>query len=290
MALCSTMALMMTSIPALAGNLSYTYDAPSSGNFGKPTSTEPVTVIGDDEVNVNISKDSAFVPPEFGSASADVLGTGELLTPDISGVEPMFPHSTQSGFAPGVTENGIPAGGGPIVMPPDVEGSEVSSAPIYDDTVAGSSGGYTGGGADAAIGSGYTPVDGMAYADGSIGILSIPALGVTKKVYDGETVSNLRLGVAHFEGTSAWDGNVGFCGHNRGSYGYFAGIWNLPAGSEITYTTVHGTRTYEVYSVRKITKYEVDVLNPTNENILTLVTCVPDQAQTHRWCVQAVAV
>lgn len=278
---------MMMSTPAWAANLSYTYDAPSSGNFGKPTSVEPVTVIGGDETNVNISKDSAFVPPEFGSASADVLGTGELLTPDISGVEPMFPHSTQSGFAPGVTENGTVTGGGEIVMPPDVEGSVVSSAPVYDDTTSGSTGGYTGGGADAATGSGYTPVDGMAYADGSIGTLSIPALGVTKKVYDGETVGNLRLGVAHFEGTSAWDGNVSFCGHNRGSYGYFAGIWNLSAGSKITYTTVYGTRTYEVYSVRKISKYEVDVLNPTNENILTLVTCVPDQAQTYRWCVQA---
>ena len=208
----------MMNTPALAANLSYTYDAPSSGNYGKPTSTEPVTVIGDDEVNVNISKDSAFVPPEFGSASADVLGTGELLTPDISGVEPMFPHSTQSGFTPGVTENGTVTGGsGAIVMPPDVEGSEVSSAPIYDDTTYGSTGGYTGGGADAASGSGYTSADGMAYADGSIGTLSIPSLGVTKKVYDGETVGNLRLGVAHFEGTSAWDGNVGFCSHNRGS-------------------------------------------------------------------------
>ena len=284
-------ALAMMNTPALAANLSYTYDAPFSGNYGKPTSTEPVTVIGDDEVNVNISKDSAFVPPEFGSASADVLGTGELLTPDISGVEPMFPHSTQSGFTPGVTENGTVTGGsGAIVMPPDVEGSEISSAPIYDDTTYGSTGGYTGGGADAAIGSGYTPADGMAYADGSIGTLSIPALGVTKKVYDGETVGNLRLGVAHFEGTSAWDGNVGFCSHNRGSYGYFAGIWNLTTGSKITYTTVYGTRIYEVYSVRKISKYEVDVLNPTNENILTLVTCVPDQAQTYRWCVQAAAV
>ena len=66
-------------------------------------------------------------------------------------------------------------------MPPDVEGSEISSAPIYDDTTHGSTGGYTGGGADAAIGSGYTPADGMAYADGSIGTLSIPALGVTKE-------------------------------------------------------------------------------------------------------------
>lgn len=91
-------------------------------------------MIGDDEVNVNISKDSAFVPPEFGSASADVLGTGELLTPDISGVEPMFPHSTQAGFAPGVTENGTVTGGGEIVMPPDVEGSTVSNEPIYGDT------------------------------------------------------------------------------------------------------------------------------------------------------------
>lgn len=290
-ALCGMIALAMMNTPALAANLSYTYDAPSSGNYGKPTSTEPVTVIGDDEVNVNISKDSAFVPPEFGSASADVLGTGELLTPDISGVEPMFPHSTQSGFTPGVTENGTVTGGsGAIVMPPDVEGSEVSSAPIYDDTTYGSTGGYTGGGADAASGSGYTSADGMAYADGSIGTLSIPSLGVTKKVYDGETVGNLRLGVAHFEGTSAWDGNVGFCSHNRGSYGYFAGIWNLTTGSKITYTTVYGTRIYEVYSVRKISKYEVDVLNPTNENILTLVTCVPDQAQTYRWCVQAAAV
>ena len=52
---------------------------------------------------------------------------------------------------------------------------------------------------------------------------------------------------------------------------------------------MYGTRTYEVYSVRKISKYEVDVLNPTTENILTLVTCVPDQAQTYRWCVQAAA-
>lgn len=120
-------------------------------------------MVGDDEVNVNISKDSAFVPPAFGSASADVLGTGELLTPDISGVEPMFPHSTQAGFAPGVTENGTVAGGsGTIVMPPDVEGNAVSSEPIYDNTTTSGMGGYTGGGADAAIGSGYTPVDGMA--------------------------------------------------------------------------------------------------------------------------------
>lgn len=282
---------MMMSTPASATNLSYNYEAPSAGNFGKPTSTDPVTTIGGEEANVDVSKNSAFVPPSFGSPEADVLGTGHLLTPDISGVEPMFPHSTQSQFAPGVTEQGVDAGGsGEIVMPPDVEGSTVSNEPIHPDAPSGNTGGYTGGGADAAIGSGYTSVTGMTYADGSIGTLSIPAIGVNRRVYDGETTQNMRLGVAHFEGTSAWDGNVAMCGHNRGSYGYFARIHQLKEGDTITYKTVHGTRSYSVFSVRKISKYEIDVLNPSNENIMTLITCVRDQAQTYRWCVQAVAV
>ncbi|MFR3786993.1 MAG: sortase [Agathobaculum desmolans] len=288
------MLTMMMNTPASAGNLSYNYSGADGGNFGKPTSTEPVTVVDGDAVNVDISKNSAFIPPLFGSPEADVLGMGELLTPDISGVEPMFPHSTQAGFAPGVTENGAETGGGPIVLPPDAAGSEVSGAPIYDSTPSGNTGdytgGFTGGGADAAIGSGYTPVDGMHYKDGSIGTLSIPSIGVNRKVYDGETVQNMRLGVAHFEGTSAWDGNVAMSAHNRGSYGYFSRIHELKAGDTITYSTVHGTRSYQVYSVRKISKYEIDVLDPANENMMTLITCVRDQAHTYRWCVQAAAV
>ena len=39
----------------------------------------------------------------------------------------------------------------------------------------------------------------MKYSDGSIGKLSIPSIGVNKKVYDGETIANMRLGAAHFE-------------------------------------------------------------------------------------------
>ena len=136
------MLTMMMNTPASAGNLSYNYSGADGGNFGKPTSTEPVTVVDGDAVNVDISKNSAFIPPLFGSPEADVLGMGELLTPDISGVEPMFPHSTQAGFAPGVTENGAETGGGPIVLPPDAAGSEVSGAPIYDSTPSGNMGLY----------------------------------------------------------------------------------------------------------------------------------------------------
>ena len=57
---------------------------------------------------------------------------------------------------------------------------------------------------------------------------------------------------------------------------------------KITYTTKLGTRTYEVYSVSKISVNDVSVLNDSADNILTLVTCVMNQPD-YRWCVQAKA-
>ena len=60
------------------------------------------------------------------------------------------------------------------------------------------------------------------------------------------------------------------------------------SGFKITYTTKLGTRTYEVYSVSKISVNDVSVLNDSADNILTLVTCVMNQPD-YRWCVQAKA-
>ena len=79
---------MMTTTPALA--LEYNVSDKAAGEFGKSTSVETVTVVGEEKLfNVNVSKDSAFVPPIFGSPSADTKGTGYLLTPNISGVGEM---------------------------------------------------------------------------------------------------------------------------------------------------------------------------------------------------------
>ena len=57
-------------------------------------------------------------------------------------------------------------------------------------------------------------------------------------------------------------------------------------GDTIKLTTQLGTRTYSVYSVRKVSVNDVSVLNPTADNVVTLVTCVMNQPQ-YRWCVQA---
>ena len=83
--LSSAMALtMMASTPAFASNLTYNFSGASAGNFGKSTSIDPVTTIGADSVNRDISK-KAHLSRRNSVPQADILGTGELLTPDISG-------------------------------------------------------------------------------------------------------------------------------------------------------------------------------------------------------------
>lgn len=50
-------------------------------------------------------------------------------------------------------------------------------------------------------------------SNGAIGRISIPAIGVKNYyLWEGETTSSMKKGVAHFSSTSVWDGNVGLCG------------------------------------------------------------------------------
>ena len=135
--------------------------------------------------------------------------------------------------------------------------------------------------------SGYTAVtNSLYYKDGSLGTLSAPAIGLSAKIYQGTDNAAMRKGAGHFTETSIWDGNVAFAGHNRGSSNYFGKIHTLKNGNTIKLTTRLGARTYSVYSVRKVFVNDVSVLNPTTDNVVTLVTCVMNQPQ-YRWCVQA---
>ena len=120
---------------------------------------------------------------------------------------------------------------------------------------------------------GGTQTQPLFYPDGSMGRLQIPKLGVDVKVWDGESLDNLKIGVGHFSYTSAWDGNVCLAGHNGGSAGYFENIRNLNAGDEIIYTTPYGTRTYHVESITVISDTDFSTLGFSSDNILTLLTC-----------------
>ena len=133
----------------------------------------------------------------------------------------------------------------------------------------------------------YTSVEGMAYQDGSIGTVSIPRLGISVKVWEGETDASMSKGLGHFSSTSGWAGNVGVCGHNRGAKYNIGTIKNLKQGDVITYTTIYGTRTYEVSMVKTISSTDWSYLQATADNRITLTTCVDNQP-SQRICVQAV--
>ena len=135
----------------------------------------------------------------------------------------------------------------------------------------------------------YTSVQGMAYQDGSIGTLNIPKLGISVKVWEGETTESMAKGVAHYSSTSAWAGNVGLCGHNRGAKYNIGTVKDLAPGDIITYTTMYGTRTYQVTMVTIISNTDWSYLQSTADNRITITTCLENHPES-RVCVQAVEV
>lgn len=82
-ALLMTALLCLLALPARAAD--YTISAPGDPDYGGPTSVEAVyTADGGEWRNEDVSKNSALVPPPFGSPSADVLDTGTPLTPNLA--------------------------------------------------------------------------------------------------------------------------------------------------------------------------------------------------------------
>lgn len=252
----------MTTTPALA--LEYNVSDKTAGEFGKSTSIESVSVVGGEKLfNVNLSKDSAYAPPDFGSFSADTKGTGYLLTPNISDVSEMVISNGTNGLSVSnnVTSNST------INFPPSYEKSDIDY--VSSDK--------------------FTLSDGLYYADGSIGTLKISSVNLSVKVYETESLESLAKGAGHFKFTSCWDGNIGIAGHNRGVTNHFGKINTLKKGDKIQYTTKLGTRTYQVKTVTKIKETDYSYLERTSDNRITLITCV-ENVPSKRWCVQAVEV
>ena len=135
----------------------------------------------------------------------------------------------------------------------------------------------------------YTSAEGMAYKDGSIGTVKIPKLDISVKVWEGESTASMAKGLGHYSSTSAWDGNCGVCGHNRGARYNIGAIKNLVAGDIITYTTIYGTRTYAVAMVKIIANNDWSYLQGTADNRITLTTCLENHPES-RVMVQAVEV
>lgn len=126
-------------------------------------------------------------------------------------------------------------------------------------------------------------------SNGSIGTLSIPAIDVNVQIFEGTDAATLDKGAGHFGNASVWTGNVPIAGHNRGANCYFGDLHKLKEGDEIVYTTRLGTRTYAVTGFTKVLYTDLSGLAATEENTITLYTCVRGESD-YRWCVKGVEI
>ncbi len=113
-----------------------------------------------------------------------------------------------------------------------------------------------------------------AVANGLIGRIEIPRLGLSAMVIEGISGRTLRRAVGHIPGTAlpGRPGNVGISGHRDT---FFRPLRNIRENDIITLTTLFGEYRYRVVSTEVVDPYDVAVLNATGNEVLTLVTCYP---------------
>ncbi|OGD57298.1 hypothetical protein A2V71_00470 [Candidatus Berkelbacteria bacterium RBG_13_40_8] len=115
-------------------------------------------------------------------------------------------------------------------------------------------------------------------------------------VAEANITESLQNGVVHYQGTALPGdlGNVFITGHSSyylwapGSYkDVFALLNKLGAGDKIYIQYGGATFTYEVTDQQVVSPDRLDVLSQANENILTLMTCVPVGTSLNRLIVTA---
>ena len=104
--------------------------------------------------------------------------------------------------------------------------------------------------------------------------LSIPRIGLSLVVMEGSDEHTLRKGLGHIEDTSlpGESGNVAIAGHRDS---FFRPLLNIQVGDDIILDTPGERVHYKVSSYRVVNSSEVSVIKPTDEAVLTLVTCYP---------------
>lgn len=118
--------------------------------------------------------------------------------------------------------------------------------------------------------------------------IEIPKISLIANIAEGTTKETLNKFVGHFDITSKETGNVGLAAHNRGyEVNYFHDLKLLVKGDEIKYKYNGFEKIYEVEKCKIIKDTDWEYLEDTEENRLTLITCVENQPE-YRRCIQAV--
>ena len=116
--------------------------------------------------------------------------------------------------------------------------------------------------------------------------MEIPKINLNAEIEEGTTKEIMENYIGHFEETSKDIGNVGLAAHNRGyKNNYFKNLKTLKEGDSIFYTYQGITKEYLVTEHVIIKDTDWSYLENTEENIITLITCVENEPE-YRRCIQ----
>lgn len=107
-----------------------------------------------------------------------------------------------------------------------------------------------------------------------VGRIEIPRLGISAIVREGVDHKTLGRAVGHVPSTAlpGASGNVAVAAHRDT---FFRPVRDIRKGDVIRMVTDHGTYEYHVESMKIVTPRDVEVLDPTKQPMMTLVTCYP---------------
>lgn len=124
-----------------------------------------------------------------------------------------------------------------------------------------------------------------------IGILSIPKLDLNVGI--GEEVDNetLKYSVGHFSDTAMPGQKGNFCviGHRSYTYGeFFNRLDEIEENDEIIVEYNGKEFKYKVTEIKVVKPEEVSVLNQSEEEEITLITCTPIRVGSHRLIIKGI--
>lgn len=110
--------------------------------------------------------------------------------------------------------------------------------------------------------------------------IEIPKISVVCEIKEGTEKEIIQQNVGHFENTSKKQGNIGLAICSKD-------LKLLKQGDEIIYTYNEFKKIYEIEKCRIIRDIEMEYLEETEDNMLTIITYVENYSQ-YRRCIQAV--
>lgn len=108
----------------------------------------------------------------------------------------------------------------------------------------------------------------------TVAVLRIPARNIEVPVFDSIDETALNRGSGHVAGTTVpgGRGNVAIAAHRDG---FFRGLKDIELGDVIELATISGRQVFRVSQLDIVDPLDVSVLEPSNDTVITLITCYP---------------